>query len=185
MTRLVAIPILVLIMMFATVLRAQQLPGLLGITLGTKLEVPACPKGGPGVQIPTMCAEYLKAASWGGGPLADVYQVFMDVEHRPSWTGRFQIVVVNGIVKEITLYTLGNAVQTEAFEATVKRLGQPDKSQTRDWKHERWGQVKSVSASWQSSGWQASFEGLANQLDVGLLKLSVTEQQLVRPSAPL
>ena len=164
---------------------AQTEPGLLGLTLGQKLDVPECPKSGPGVQIPPICASYLRAASWRDGPMADVFQVFLDLEHRPTWAGDFRVTLVNGAIVEFTLATLGNAVQVDAYDAVVTKLGRPDKSSTRDWEHKRWGHVKSISATWQRPGWQASFEGLDANLDSGTLQLSVRKEPTRRPSAPL
>ena len=165
---------------------AQNIPGMLGFNLGAKFEAEECPKSGPGVIYPPVCATYLSASSWGNGPMADRYQIIMDLEKLPTWAaGQFTAAVVNGNIVELKLNTRGGTVQVDAYDAAVKRLGRPNKNETKTWVHKQFGAIKSISAIWKNQNWQATFEGILISPDMGYLIMSIPEEKTNKSSPPL
>ena len=164
---------------------AQESPGFLGFSLGSRLEGVECPRSGPGVQFPPVCLVYVRAASWRGTSGADHFQIIMDADKMPDWAGSFYAVTINGQIVELSLMTRGAKVQADAYEAAVKRLGKPAQSERRTWTHRQLGNVNSIAASWKGATWQGSFEGIAAQLETGVLTISRSEDAPKKPVVPL
>ena len=164
--------ILLLAFMTGNVVAADVVPGLLGFNLGSKLEGEECPKSGPGVVYPPVCIKYHNSSSWKVGSMVDQYQVLMDFDRLPAWAGEFTLVVQDGIIVEMTLNTRGFVVETEAYDAVVKRLGRPKTTGVKNWRHRQIGMIQSRNATWSEKTWFAVFEGLSLQLDTGYLTIS-------------
>lgn len=152
---------------------ADALPGLLSLTLGSRFEAPECPKSDSGVQYPPLCAVHESTASWRDGPFADRYLIILDAERLPTWAGTFNVIVRDGVIVELTLTTRGATVQTEAYNAIRIRLGKPTSVSEKKWRHRSLGVVPSISAQWRKPSWQAGFEAVAGDLDMGLLTVSM------------
>ncbi len=104
--------------------------------------------------------------------MVDHYQVLMDFDRLPAWAGEFTLVVQDGIIVEMTLNTRGFVVETEAYDAVVKRLGRPKTTGVKNWRHRQIGMIQSRNATWSEKTWFAVFEGLSLQLDTGYLTIS-------------
>jgi hypothetical protein len=163
---------LLLSFMTSNVIAADVVPGLLGFNLGSKIEGEDCPKSGAGVVYPPVCIKYVNSSSWKVGAMVDNYQVLMDFDRLPAWAGAFTLIVQDGLIVEMSLNTRGLAVETDAYDAIVKRLGRPKTTGVKNWRHRQVGMIQSRNATWNEKTWFAVFEGVFSQLDTGYLTIS-------------
>jgi hypothetical protein len=152
---------------------------LYGITVGEPLSIQSCGTGRETICWTAVSDSLAKITP----PGTTMRQVNFGSASQPriSRYPFFQLMLIDGVVEDITVFTKGVDVQDEALSQLIEKFGKPSDQQVRTVQNRMGARFDYVVASWRAADVTVTYTGFSGTLDNG--RISVTSPKALEKIA--